>query len=52
MITMIIFMDEGKVRLQLKNLTTNKMLFDFTVEPEFYEEMKDHIIEHLVKFKP
>lgn len=27
------------------------MLFDFTVEADAYETLKDHIIEHLNKFE-
>lgn len=42
---------DGKIRLQLMNLETNTMLFDFTVKIEEYDELKKHIIEHLNRFE-
>ena len=48
---MKIFEENGKIRLQLMNLNTKKMLFDFTVERETFEELRDHIITHLNHFK-
>jgi hypothetical protein len=48
---MKIFEEDGKVRLQLKNLIENTILFDFTVKKENYPELSDHIIEHLLAFK-
>src|SRR4030043_383709 len=40
------------VRLQLVDLTNGVHLFNFTIEKEAYEEMKQHIIAHLNDFKP
>ncbi len=48
---MKIFEENGKIRLQLMNMETNIMLFDFTVKKEFYNELKEHIIEHLNGFE-
>ena len=48
---MKIFEENGKIRLQLMNLETKKMLFDFTVEIDEFEELKNHIIEHLKWFE-
>ena len=48
---MKIFEEDGKIRLQLMNLTKGIMLFDFTVEKDFYNELKEHMIEHLNNFK-
>ncbi len=45
---------DGKIRLQLAELDHgifNKMLFDFAVKKEEYEELSSHIIEHLLAFK-
>ena len=47
---MRIFEENGKIRLQLMNMMTGEMLFDFTVEPDEFLELKDHMIEHLSKF--
>ena len=47
---MKIFEENGKIRLQLMNLETNTMLFDFTVKKEFYNELRTHIIEHLQNY--
>ena len=48
---MKIFEEDGKIRLQLMNLAKGIELFNFTVEKEFYNELKEHIIEHLNNFK-
>ena len=48
---MKIFEEGNVIRLQLKELPTNTMLFDFTIEKEFYNELKEHIISHLNDFK-
>ena len=48
---MKIFEEKGKIRLQLYNLTVGVKLFDFTIEKEFYEELREHIIEHLNEFE-
>ena len=48
---MKIFEENGKVRLQLKNMITNTMLFNFTVKKEKYNELRAHIIEHLNNFE-
>lgn len=48
---MKIFEENGKIRLQLKDLKRNKMLFDFTVDKEDFEEVRTHIIEHLDNFE-
>ena len=46
-----IFKENGKIRLQLMHLPTGKMLFDFKVEKGEYEELANHIIDHLLAFK-
>lgn len=48
---MKIFEENGKIRLQLMDMTTGNMLFDFTIEKGLYEELASHIIEHLLAFK-
>jgi hypothetical protein len=48
---MKIFEKDGWIHLQLMNLTTREMLFDFSVPKEYFEELKEHIIEHLNKFE-
>lgn len=48
---MKIFEQDGKIRLQLMEMKKGIMLFDFTVEKEVYEELSNHMIEHLSKFK-
>lgn len=47
---MKIFEQDGKIHLQMMLLGV-KMLFDFTIEKELFNEMRDHIIEHLLAFK-
>ena len=48
---MKIFEQDGKIRLQLMEMKKGIMLFDFTVEKEEYEELSNHMIEHLLMFK-
>lgn len=48
---MKIFEKDERVHLQLMHLPTNRMLFNFSVEKEEYEELASHIIEHLLAFK-
>jgi hypothetical protein len=48
---MKIFEENGKIRLQLMNLDTKTMLFDFTVEFNEFEELRDHVIASLKGFK-
>ena len=51
---MKIFEENGKIRLQLAKLEHglfDEMLFDFTVEKEEFEELRDHIIEHFLAYK-
>jgi len=48
---MKIFEENGWIRLQLMDMTTKEMLFDFHIAKEYYEELKTHIIEHLNSFK-
>lgn len=48
---MKIFEEQGKIRLQLMNNETGEMLFDFTVKKENYNELREHMIEHLNKFE-
>jgi len=33
------------------DMTTKKMLFDFSVGKEYFNELRDHIIEHLKVYK-
>lgn len=47
---MKIFEENGKIRLQLKNMINNTMLFDFTVEKGEYNELRDHLISNLEDF--
>ena len=48
---MKIFRENGKVRLQLMNLETKEMLFDFTVNFKEFNELRDHMISHLKHFE-
>lgn len=48
---MKIFEENGKIRLQLMNMVKKEMLFDFTVDKEEYEALRDHIITHLNNFE-
>lgn len=49
---MKIFEENGKIRLQLMELTPiSRMLFDFTIDKEGFESLRNHIIEHLKAFK-
>ena len=48
---MKIFEENGNFRLQLMNLETREMLFDFTVKKEEFEELRNHIVTHLNHFK-
>lgn len=48
---MIIFEENGKIRLQLKNMLTGEMLFDFTVAKEDFKELRTHIVDHLINFE-
>jgi len=48
---MKIFEKDGWIFIQLMDMTTKKMLMDFSVGKEFFNELRDHIIEHLLSFK-
>lgn len=48
---MKIFEKDGWIFLQLMDMTTGKMLMDFSVGKEFFDELRDHIIEHLLAYK-
>lgn len=48
---MKIFEENGKIRLQLMNLDTKTMLFDFTVEIDEFTELRDHMVASLNYFK-
>ena len=48
---MKIFKENGKIRFQLMDMKKGVMLCDFTIEPELYEELKEHIITNLQRFK-
>lgn len=39
------------IRLQLMDMRTNTMLFDFAVPKTSFESIRFHIIEHLKTFK-
>lgn len=47
---MKIFEKDGRIHLQLMNLTTKTMLFDFSVEKAFFNELRDHIIANLENY--
>ena len=47
---MKIFEEKGKIRLQLMDIKTKTMLFDFVVPKRSFEELRDHIIKHLANF--
>ncbi len=49
---MRIFKDNGKIRFQLMDMESGIMLFDFSIEENLYEELKEHMIIKLMKFKP
>ena len=48
---MKIFEKDGRIHLQLMNLTLGKILFDFSVEKPHFEELRNHMLEHLKAFK-
>ncbi len=48
---MKIFEKDGWVFIQLMDMTTKEMLIDFSVGKEFFNELRDHIIEHLIAYK-
>lgn len=48
---MKIFEENGKIRLQLKDMQKGVMLFDFSIEKGAYPELKDHMIKHLNDFE-
>jgi len=48
---MKIFKDNGKIRLQLMDLSKGVWLFDFSVEKEVFNELREHMIEHLNEFE-
>lgn len=48
---MKIFKEGDKIRFQLMDMQKGIMLFDFKVDKEAYNILKDHIIEHLNKFE-
>jgi len=48
---MKIFEENGKIRFQLMHMEQGKMLFDFTIEKEEFDELKKHIIRHLEAFE-
>lgn len=48
---MKIFKENGKIRFQLMDMKKGIMLFDFIIEEDLYEELKEHIISHLQSFK-
>lgn len=49
---MKIFEKDDRIHLQLMNLKLGKMLFDFSVERAFFDELRNHMIEHLKSFNP
>jgi len=48
---MKIFEKDGWIFIQLMDMTTKKMLMDFSVGKEFFNELRDHIIENLENFR-
>lgn len=48
---MKIFEKDGWIHLQLMDMATKEMLFDFSIGKEYFNELRDHIIEHLNNFK-
>lgn len=48
---MKIFEKDGWVFLQLMDMTTKEMLMDFSVGKDYFNELRDHIIEHLLAYK-
>ena len=47
---MRIFKEGNNIRLQLMDMNTHKMLFDFTVPEDAYGDLKAHMIEYLNNF--
>lgn len=39
------------IRVQLMNLRSETMIFDFTVRKSQFNEIRDHIIENLLAYK-
>jgi len=48
---MKIFKENGNIRLQLMDMNKGIMLFDFTIEKEAFETLKEHIVTHLEEFE-
>ena len=49
---MKIFKQGTAIRLQLMDTQIQEMLFDFTVPADNYNDLKQHMIEHLENFSP
>ena len=47
---MKIFEEGDMIRLQLKDMKKNQMLFDFSIARDLYPELKNHIIKYLNEF--
>ena len=48
---MKIFEKDGWIFIQMMDMTSMEMLIDFSIEKESFNELRDHIIEHLLSFK-
>ena len=46
---MKIFKEGNNIRFQLMDTVANRMLFDFTIPAHAYDDLKNHMIEHLTK---
>lgn len=48
---MRVFREGNRVRLQLMDMQSNKMLFNFSVEEEAFPELKKHMIKAMEEFE-
>ncbi|KKN56952.1 hypothetical protein LCGC14_0566740 [marine sediment metagenome] len=48
---MNMFEKDGRIHLQLMHMDSGRMLMDFSIAKEMFNELRDHIIEHLLAFK-
>ena len=49
--TCYVLINDGRIRLQLMHIPRKEMLFDFTVDILEFKEIRQHIIDNLMKFE-
>ena len=48
---MKIFEKDGWIFIQMMDMTSMEMLIDFSIEKESFNELRDHMIEHLIMYQ-